>query len=347
MSITFKYGAGVAVLPASVIRKIDRASKKDIKILLSLAAMPETMQKAETDPSAVAKACSCTETELATAIAFWRGAGIIEGDEENTEAAEPIACEEPAAEPVQAVSKPRLQRADELPKYTTDELAVLLESRKDAAQLINECQNIMGKVFNVREINVLIGLCDYLTLDTEYIMILLTYCMSIGKKNLHFAEKLAFSLYDAGITTAEELSEELRRRELAQSAEGRIRALFGVGSRAFTTKEKKMISAWIGDMGYPIEIIERAYEATADATGKGSIPYANSILERWYSEGLKTLEDIEASHKKKAEQKDTGNSSFDMDDFFAAALNKSYKTAAEDDSIRQRAEQLRKRVGQG
>jgi hypothetical protein len=33
MSMTFRYGSGVAVLPASIIKKIDRASKKDIKIL--------------------------------------------------------------------------------------------------------------------------------------------------------------------------------------------------------------------------------------------------------------------------------------------------------------------------
>ena len=73
-------------------------------------------------------------------------------------------------------------------------------------------------------------------------------------------------------------------------------------------------------MGYPIEIIERAYEATADATGKGSIPYANSILERWYSEGLKTLEDIEASIAKKKGEKSEG--SFNTDDFFDAAIRR-------------------------
>jgi hypothetical protein len=55
--MTFRYGSGVAVLPASIIKKIDRASKKDIKILLCLAAMPETMQKAESDPAFVSAAC--------------------------------------------------------------------------------------------------------------------------------------------------------------------------------------------------------------------------------------------------------------------------------------------------
>ena len=319
MKYKINYGASVGCFPKSALDVVKRAGADELKVLLFLCSC-----EGNADERKLVKLTGCKSESVRDALCFWRGAGIIDPAEgEPTPVAETeetvTSTPEPEKKPE---TKKKLQRSEELPNYTSKELSDILEKRSDTATLINECQNIMGKIFNVREINVLIGLCDYLTLDTEYIMILLTYCMSIGKKNLHFAEKLAFSLYDAGICTSEQLSEELRRRELAESAEGRIRTLFGIGERAFTSKEKKLISAWIGDMGYPIEIIERAYEATADATGKGSIPYANSILERWYSEGLKTLEDIEASHKKKAEQKDTGNSSFDMDDFFAAAVKR-------------------------
>ena len=326
MSITFKYGAGVAVLPASVIRKIDRASKKDIKILLSLASMPETMQKAETDQSAVAKACSCTETELATAIAFWRGAGIIEGDEENTEAAEPIACEEPAAEPVQAVSKPRLQRADELPKYTTDELAVLLESRKDAAQLINECQNVIGKIFNPAEVNIVLALSDYLGLDGQFIFVLCDYCSRKGKKSLRYIEKKAFGLVDEGITTVEALSAHVEKMELIAGLEGQIRTLFGMKDRELTTKEKKFIEKWITKFGYGIDVIKKAYEITVDAIHEPSPAYANAVLERWNKEGLTTLADIERAQSEAL----PSEGSFDTDDFFEAALKRSMEKMKED-----------------
>ena len=108
----------------------------------------------------------------------------------------------------------------------------------------------------------------------------------------------------------------------AADAEGRIRSLFGVGERAFTTKEKKFISAWINDMGYSIEIIEKAYEVTADATGKGSIPYANSVLERWFAAGLRTLEEIEDSYRSGDGDK-PHEGSFDTDSFFEAAVRRS------------------------
>ncbi len=316
MKYKINYGTAVGAFPKNALDIVKRAGADELKVLLFLCSC-----EGNADEKKLVKLTGCKSESVRDALSFWRGAGVIDAADGEVSAVE--STEEAKVEAVpekKPEAKKKLQRSEELPNYTSKELSDILEQRSDTATLINECQNIMGKIFNVREINVLIGLCDYLTLDTEYIMILLTYCMSIGKKNLHFAEKLAFSLYDAGICTSEELSEELRRRELAQSAEGRIRTLFGIGERAFTSKEKKMITAWIGEMGFPIEIIERAYEATADATGKGSIPYANSILERWYSEGLRTLEDIEASIAQRKGEKSEG--SFNTDDFFDAAIKR-------------------------
>ena len=307
------YGASVGAFPKSALEVIQRAGEGELKILLCLCAT-----EGNADEKKLSKMSGVGMEKTRAALSFWRGAGVIENATEDTATpAEP--------EKVKAQEKPKkkkLERSEELPSYTSEQISSLLESRKDTVTLINECQNIVGKIFNVHEINVLLGLVDYLTLDFEYIMMLLTYCVSTGKKSLHFAEKLAFSLYDAGICTAEQLSEELRRRELAAASEGKIRSLFGIGSRAFTSKEKKFISAWINEMGYGIEVITKAYEITADATGSASFPYANTILERWYAEGLRTIEEIEESIKRAAAVKAGENSTFDTDSFFDAAIRR-------------------------
>ena len=321
MKYIINYGSKVAVVPEKALEVSARAGAVELRVLLGLCALGGSV-----DIKKLARSISLSEDDVKSALAFWRGAGVIElGDSKEAISDEPAAevavasqkTEEKTVEPAK-----KLRRADELPQYTSDQLSDILEQRKETATLIDECQHIMGKVFNVKEINVLMGLVDYLELDCEYIMMLLTYCVSLGKKTLHYAEKLAFALYDAGITTGEQLSEELRRRELASDAEGKIRTLFGVGERAFTTKEKKFISAWINDMNYSIEIIEKAYEVTADATGKGSFPYANTVLERWNAAGFRTLEDIEASYKKSGSESPSVGS-FDTDSFFEAAVRRS------------------------
>lgn len=326
MKYKINYGSRVAVIPEDAIGAIARAGAGDLKVLIALCAA-----NGSSDIKKLAKQTGCGEEDVRDSLSFWRGAGVIEsadGKDTSKEHAEETGEDESAsvveavAEKSEEKSAKKLKGVDELPRYTSDELSNILEARQETAALIDECQNIMGKVFNVKEINVIIGMVDYLELDCEYIMMLLTYCVSLGKKTLHYAEKLAFALYDAGITRGDQLAEELRRREAASSAEGKIRALFGVGERAFTTKEKKFISAWINDMGYSAEIIERAYEVTADATGKGSFAYANSVLERWNAEGLRTLSEIEESYKKTdVGQKTDG--SFDTDSFFEAAVKRS------------------------
>ena len=83
-------------------------------------------------------------------------------------------------------------------------------------------------------------------------------------------------------------------------------------------------------MHYDRPIIEKAYEVTISNTGKPSVSYANAVLENWYKAGLGTLEEIEASiaeyqknHDKSGETKPAG-SSFVTDEFFEAALRRSY-----------------------
>jgi len=317
------YGTGAAVFPEKALDIITRAGANDLRVLMYICSV-----KGSFDIKKLSGKVGCTEEEARESLSFWRGAGIIELADKNAsvEATKDEAPDEKSAEQTaqkeSLTEEKKLRREDELPHYTSDELANILEERKETATLIDECQNIMGKVFNVKEINVLMGLLDYLGLDCEYIMILLTYCVSIGKKTLHYAEKTAFALYDAGITTSVQLAEELKRREAAADAETKIRSLFGVGERAFTTKEKRFISVWINDMSFSVEIIEKAYEVTADATGKGSFAYANSVLERWYAEGLRSIEQIERSYKKNDGQKPV-QGSFDTDSFFEAAVKRS------------------------
>lgn len=317
MSIRFRYGSQVSVIPASVAGKLDRATKKDIKVLITLGTSPELLSKCESDPAAVAQTCGCTEAELGSALAFWRGAGALELDDQSPE--EEAAVNQPEQKPEAPEKKTKLQRADELPKYTTNELTVLLEERKEASQLINECQNVVGKIFNTQEINIVLGLEDYLGLDGSYILTLCDHCVSMGKKSLRYIEKKAFGLYDEGITTVEALTEYIEKMNMLASAEGQIRVLFGMKDRELTTKEKKFIEKWIITFGYGMDVIKKAYETTVDAIHEPSPAYANSILERWNKDGYKTLSDIESAEA----QKLPGTGSFDTDDFFEAALKRS------------------------
>ena len=346
MKYKINYGYGVSVFPSDALKILDRAKEYDLKVLLCVCAAGGIFEIKD-----IAVRIGCGEDDVNASLAFWRGAGIFEiGAEEPSvsqtafEVKNPddkIKFTESADRGTNVNGKPKekqaenigngfqeskkLAKSDALPNYTSDELSEILETRADAAMLINECQKIMGKIVNVHEINKIIGLSDYLALDSEYILLLVKYCAESGRKTLHYVEKTAFSLYDIGITGVDELSEELHRRDALKSAEGRIRSIFGIGSRALTARENKEISSWVNDFRYDFDIIQKAYEVTVDATGKSTVHYANSVLERWYSEGYRTLEQINESYKDKGKKESAAKGSFDTDEFFEAAVKRSFE----------------------
>ena len=316
MKLSFQYGNSVLVLPATVLSgAAASATPSDFRVLCAFAADAHLLEDAERGAKEVAETLSLSVGEVQAALAFWRGAGVL-----LQESGKPLTNKTAAARVAEG-KKPLPDRG--LPTYTSADLAAIVEGRADFGALIGACQQTLGKVFNTAEIAIIAGMADYLALDGEYILLLLSHCVRMDKKSLRYAEKVALSLYDEGVTDAAALEERLFRIEAMTEATGKIRAMFGMGTRAFTAKERSMIEKWIGGMRYGMDVIGLAYEATVNATGKPALSYANTILERWYAAGYRTTEDV-TSAMEEYRRKKQGDSSFDADEVFQAMLKKTY-----------------------
>lgn len=315
------YGRGVLVLPRAAAEKFRTATKKDILALLFRLACDQGWGA---DAAAAAFGHSAEDAE--SELAFWRGAGIITSAE-----LDDVAAAAPAAE---SHGKKKKRPDASLPAYTTEELTQILERRAESTAIIDECERMLGKMFSTAETSKILGLIDYLELDGEYIIDLCAHCARIGKKSLRYVERVAFDLYDRGITEVEALDRHLRTVEMASQLEGRIRSMFGINpDRALTARERGFIDSWVGKFGYGMDEIGRAYELTVNAIGKESLPYANAILETWNTAGLRTIGDIDAYlTAQKAENAAASavpdGTSFNTDAFFEAALRRSYGDAA-------------------
>jgi len=215
-------------------------------------------------------------------------------------------------------------RVSELPSYTDAEFSALLEKRGELTDLITEAQNTLGKIFSVNETKILVSIAEEFGFDEEFLLVLLDFCRRNDRKSMRYIEKLAVSLYDSNIRTVAALTDYLHRREAQENAQNRVRSIFGIGSRALTSKEKDFIAKWTETYKFEFSMIEKAYEITVNATSKPSLSYTNKILESWYSEGLTTPEAVDAASAKKNGDKQQGMS-FDVDEFFKAALDRSYR----------------------
>lgn len=327
MKYQLQFGTGVVNLPAAVMDCLHDTNGDFLKILVCIAA--------EKNPSKekLMTETGCSALTVEAALDYFKATDILMETEGGRKKAVPQKEAPPAKSPVStpvttvdsaaAVTPTPVT----LPRYSTEELVTLLEKRRELAALVDECSRIFGKVFSTHETSLLLGIVDYLGVDSEYLLLLLAHCVKIGKKSVRYAEKLAFSLYDDGITSLPALQECLKKKEELNEMEGKIRTLFGISSRALTTKERKHIDTWLFTYHYGLDVITRAYEITVDAIGKSSVPYTNSILERWAAAGLHTLAEINAAEESRAAEGQApsapGNS-FDTDAFFDAALKRSF-----------------------
>lgn len=321
MKLTFNYGQEVVVLPLRpLLERARKASKSDLYLLFVLASDTHLREDYAANADRTAAAAGVSRADLDHALSFWQGAGVIDVEEEQEQAE--------TAPPAKAAPAPQKtpERETVLPHYTAEQLTALLESRGEAKSLIDAAQQTFGKMFTTMEVNIVLGMLDYLSLEDEYILILLAWCAGRDKKSLRYAEKMAISLWDEGIRDADALNQYLRRKDEAETTVGALRRLFGAEGRPLTAKEKAAFARWIDEYRYGVDAATLAYEVTVNAIGKPSIAYADSVLRRWHDEGIDTIEKIEADivARSKAKAEGDGTSSFDTNEFFEAALRRSY-----------------------
>ena len=317
-------GTCIIVPAAPVMERLSDAGGTRLKVLLYILA------NTEFDPSAAAEELNVTEKSFNQAIEYWVKAGAVTCDglpEKSAPQKKTPTVEKVKTEDNVTVERPKaVRRASQLPRYSSEDVANYVEEH-NIADLLVTCQQYMGKMFNFAEIEIVVGLLDYLKLEPEYIMLLFAHCEKMNKKSLRYVEKLAIGLFDNDILGYEELDTHLRAIEAAAEFDKPLRKLFGIGRRSLLQKEKEAFENWVGRWGLPMAVIERAYEITVKNTGNASVPYCNAILESWHESGFKTVEEVndameEYSHDKKGDKDKKG--SFDTDDFFEAALKRSY-----------------------
>ena len=294
------------------------ASTEELRVLLCL--LTGTDRK---DAAALAAAAGCSTARAKSALRYWEEVGVLNG--------ETAAVEQP------------LKRSDEPEELPAAEIARTINELELSA-FIDQCQQVVGHIFNTRELNALTALIEEMPFSQEYLLTLVGYTRRKVKNkrfSVRYLEKVAHSMLERECLTVEQLNEYLARAERFSAEEWRLRRLFGIGERQLGSREEECFLRWCTEYNYGDDIIGLAFDITVGATGKASVPYADKIIQSWNAAGVKSIADAEraveenkksrtpAAKKGKArseaaEAESRDMQSFDVDDFFAHALERSY-----------------------
>lgn len=288
------------------------ANGEFVKVYLYLLRVSETA--ATLSISSIADILNHTEKDIMRALRYWEQEQLLsltyganktltditlldyKNIEQNTEASKPIEASNLSVVPEE-------QKIPKKPIYTQAQLSKLVES-EEISQLMYIAQRYLGKTFNSAETNTILYIYDSLHFPVELIEYLIEYCVTKDHKSLRYIEKVALSWAEQGITTVAQAKE---NTTLYNKNSFAVMKAFGLSNRNPGDSELDFISKWTKTFGFSLDIILEACNRTISTIHQPSFEYADSILDKWYSNKVKHLSDIkplDEIHEKKKEAKE-------------------------------------------
>ncbi len=317
-------------LPDNVASILANADDQDLRILVLLLMSADADGEVRDDVS-IENILDISAEKVDASLKFWRGAGVIgtsRSTRKKTEQSAELNADIKRTTAVPTAHRNGAVESNGVDNYGSAELATLLEKRAVTACFVDEAQKVFGKTFNAYDTNVVVGLVDQYGFEEEAVLAILAYVLRLGKKGVKYAEKIAIGLYDDGYTTTVDVVDRINSIEQAKETVYKIKQMFGFGTRELAKSEKELFSKWTQTYGYDVEVIHVAYDITVNSIQKPVPKYTDKIIEKWYSEGLRTLADVEAYESKKKDSAQSNSEvqkSYEIDDFFDAALKRSFK----------------------
>lgn len=283
-----KWNTSFAV-PSDVVDKYLRlAGSVQIKVLLWF--MRHLVDEKNIED--LSKDIGVSVADCVDALTFWTETGILvktENFQQTDIKAEPeIIKEEPKAVVAPAKILPEIESI----KPTTEQVIARGEESDEIRFLYNEAQSRLGKTIGYDGRAVLLMMHDSYGLPVEVIVTILEYCASVGKTSTSYISKIGKDWSEKEIDTLEKADEMINQLKVADEMWNELRIKTGISTPRPTSVQMKYLNLWKNQYGFSLDMIYLAYEESANNIQKISFPYMDKVLQNWFKDGYKTVDDI-------------------------------------------------------
>ena len=260
-----KRDAGDSVpVPRLVFSRLQQSPEDAVRAALYL------LDGGAADSASLARALALKSPAKAESLlTFWLGAGLLE-----------------LTQDAPAESAPAEVRREHL---TTPEVAVAAAGDKAIAQLVQECQRLMGGVITQADTNILVSMYVSDGMPVEMILLGVAHFAAQGKRSARYIERALLGWQRDGIDSGEAAARYLEQMEQRAAHEAYVAGLLNTPDAKFTKGDRMLIAEWYEGMAFGDEMVA---EAAAWAGAKQSVRYLNGILRTWYTKGFRTVRDV-------------------------------------------------------
>ncbi len=267
--------SGVFLMPKDIEKHLSGANTAELKVIIYIFSRDGNVS----DEGEIAKALGLSENDVISALAFWRGTGLLALSKTDDSRVTVISETKPSEKNV---------------SYSPKEIADAIDGNEDIRSLMNFASQTIGKILTPTEQGIILSLVDSLSLGCDLVMGIIEYCCNtMDKKSVRYIERTAAKMHDEdGIDSYEKFEEYISTKKKEKTIEDTVRTIIGAGGRAFTKTEREIISDF-SKKGITDELISMAYERTIGAIGKPSLSYMSKIIGNWHSQGIRSKEELD------------------------------------------------------
>ncbi len=251
--------------------------------------------------SDIADHFDCTERDILRALKYWEKRHLfrLEYDAEGslsgicfvTDAGheDPVVSQKGSGDSDGLVrAADRFIAASERPEPSGSSLEEFCE-REDVQELVYIAQQYLGRTLNQTDLSTIFFWYDELHFPTELIEYLIENCVSKGHTSLNYMQRIAEDYAARNILTVDEAKAFSSQTSSVYYA---VMKAFGIRGRNLVPSETNYLNTWTDEFGFSEELIAEACGRTINAIHEPSFGYANFILEKWYRQGIRTIEDV-------------------------------------------------------
>ncbi|MDK2828617.1 MAG: hypothetical protein PWP67_1423 [Clostridium butyricum] len=198
-----------------------------------------------------------------------------------------------------------LDLADEVKSPTKQiDLLEALDSN-NTKDMLKDIEVLLGRPLSPNEMSLYLNWQHEFGFSSELILILIEYCVSKGKSDHRYIEKVALAWHDQKISTVEQAQNLIKKTEDKWINIRKILSYLGITNTDIMKPQQDMIEKWILTFKFPNEIIFKACDVCFERLNRADFKYIDGILSNWNKNNIRTLDDIALK-----DNKTTQNSSF-------------------------------------
>lgn len=258
--------------------------------------------------STIADTFDCTEKDILRGLKYWKKVDVLDiafnslgeltdlsflpltksAKKEPEKAASAFSSASVGSLESAAAKNPSLRNASERKNLSPAKIKKLKEN-DEIVQLLFIAEQYLGKTLTLTETESLLYFYEELHFSADLLEYLIEYCVSRGKRSMHYIESVAFAWAEQNVTTVAQAKE---HSSAYQKDYFTILHAYGIHNRAPIDAEIKYMDLWMNQYGFTLDIVCEACSRTILATNQPNFAYTDSILKSWMKKNVHHLSDV-------------------------------------------------------